>query len=130
MSGGGEAVRVEEAAQLRIVIPALEVIQSRLGVVVVAAVADGVGGGQGAGGAEDLAPGVVAVLRRRVPAGVQEHHHIALQVCDVVVPDLRVRPRVPHQQRVGLSALVVEKLRLRAAIALALQSPSTEKGGA
>ena len=48
-----------------VIISALEVIEVRFGVVDVAAVAEGVigthGGGLGAGGAENVAPGIVGV---------------------------------------------------------------------
>ena len=42
LTGGDEAIRVDKPADLRIVIPALQIIESRLFVVVVAAVTNGV----------------------------------------------------------------------------------------
>ena len=68
MSSGCVGVGVEKAADRGIIIPALQVVQTGLGIKVIAAVADGVDAGHRAAGAEQLAPGVVAVVRDLRPA--------------------------------------------------------------
>ena len=52
---------INDSVNRRVVISALEVVEARLGVVVVAAVAEGVGVCEGAGGGQYLAVGVVGV---------------------------------------------------------------------
>ena len=120
LTGGGEAVGVEEAAKRGVVVPTLQIVKSRLGIVVVTAVTDGVDVREGSGGAEDLAPCVVAVRGHRVSAGVQQHHHIALEVGDIVVPGFRRGSvaDIPHQQCIRCAALVIEELQLRLPVSL------------
>ena len=89
LAGGGEGVRIQESAGVRIVVPALEVVQLRFGVVDIAPVAEGVvgaqGGCQGAGDGEGFAPGVIGVGNHRASRSVQDGRHIPLQVGGVVV---------------------------------------------
>ncbi len=59
--GSDAPVRVNESADGGIVIAALEVVEACFGVEVVAPVADGVGGCEGAFGCQNVAPGVVGV---------------------------------------------------------------------
>jgi len=67
----------------------LEVVKPSLGVVDIAAVAEGVEDtqsiGHGAGGGEQVAPGIVGVLHHHLSAAVEDAHHIALQVGDVEI---------------------------------------------
>ena len=89
LAGGGEGVCIQESAGVRVVVPALEVVQLRFGVVDIAPVAEGVvgaqGGCQGAGDGEGLAPGVIGVGNHRASRSVQDCRHIPLQVGGVVV---------------------------------------------
>ena len=66
MSCGDESIRIEKSADLGVVVAALEVVESCLGVVDIAPVAEGVVGSQGAGhgtgGAEAVAPGILGIL--------------------------------------------------------------------
>ena len=118
LSGGGQAVGVDEAAKCRIVIAALEVIQLGLGVVVVAPIPERIHGGQGARRGQHFAPGVVAVLGIARPRRADDLHHVALQVRHIVVP----KPVVPQSLRAP--RLVVEKLHRRVPAALRDQSPA------
>ena len=69
------------------IIPVAEIVQPGFLVVDVAAVAEGVefaeGSGQGAGGGEGFAPGVVGVGDDFGPGIVDEGDDVALQVMDV-----------------------------------------------
>lgn len=84
-----KTICIEETAPFGIVISALQVIQASFSVVDVAAVAQGVMQAEGvchaAGGAKELAPGIVGIAYNRSARAVQNGHHIALQVGDIVV---------------------------------------------
>ena len=62
-----QAIRIDKPTPRRVIIPALQVIQPRLRVIDIPAVAQGVlfaeGGGQRAGGGQQIAPCVVGVAR-------------------------------------------------------------------
>ncbi len=105
MTCGSEAVGIDEPADLRIVITTLQVIESRLAVIVVATVANGVDRRQRARSENDLSPGVVAVLGLARSAGVDDLNHIALQVCDIVIDRAVAAERVRH------TTLVVEEFK-------------------
>ena len=67
----------------------MEVIESGAGIVIVAAIADGVDradcGGKGAFRRKVIAPRVVIVFYNGRFGGVDDLHHVALQVFDVIV---------------------------------------------
>ena len=70
-----------------IVVPALEVVQLRFGVVDITPVAEGVVGAQGGcqGAGDGFAPGVIGVGNHWASRSVQDGRHIPLQVGGVVV---------------------------------------------
>ena len=82
-----EAIGVNEAADCRVIIAALEVVEARIGIAVIAAVAEEVDVCQGAGGGEDIAPGVVGVLRDlgEAAAVLVDRQDVALQIFDEIV---------------------------------------------
>jgi hypothetical protein len=67
LSRGQIRIRIDKSAPPRVIIPALQIVQPRLRVVDVPAVAQGVlfaeGGGQRAGGGQRIAPCVVGIAR-------------------------------------------------------------------
>ena len=81
-------IHTNKSPELRVIIPAIQVIQPRLGVVIVPPVAEGVFVAHGvAGGVGDsaFAPGVVAVLSHDLPrGGPDDGDNIPLQVVEVV----------------------------------------------
>ena len=85
----------------RVIVPALQIVQPRLRVVDIPAVAQGVlfaeGGGQRAGGAQRIAPCVVGVGHNARAAGIDEASHVALRVLDVEI----LRAVAVHGQRAG-----------------------------
>ena len=89
MASSRKSIRVEETAEVGVVVAGLEVIELGFGVVDVAAVAQGVMGTQGgvhrAGGGQNVAPCIVAVGYHLLACAVQDPNHIALQVGGVVV---------------------------------------------
>ena len=72
----------------------MEIIESGAGIVIVAAIADGVdradGGGKGAFRRKVISPSIIVVLYNGCFGGVDDLHHVALQILDVVV----IRPIV------------------------------------
>ena len=84
-----QAVRIDKSTPLRVIIPALQIVQPRFRVVDVSAVAQGVlcaeGGGHRTGGAQRIAPCVVGVGHNARAAGIDEAGHVALCVLDVEV---------------------------------------------
>ena len=115
------AVRIDEPANLRVIIPALQIVHLQLGIVVVAPVAEGVDVGQIAGGGEELAPGVVGVGGDAGSAAVEDACDVALQVGQVVVGDGRCGGTGFVGEGVGIAALVVEELQLFAVVVLGNQ---------
>ena len=93
MAGGGEGVGIQESADFGVIISALQIIEAGFGVVDIAAVAEGVQGGDGGGvgvaicqgGGKGIAPGVVGVGHQEVAGLVHDAGHIALQVDDVEI---------------------------------------------
>ena len=79
------AVSVDEPMVCGVVVAALEVIEAGFGVVVVAAIAEGVDACHGAGGCQDFAPGVIGIGRIGCAVGVDELDHISLQIEDIIV---------------------------------------------
>ena len=67
----------------------MQVVKSCLGVVDIAPVAQGVNGTQGgchgAGGGKQVAPGIVGVADYKLPGGIENAHHITLEVGYIVV---------------------------------------------
>ena len=84
-----KSVGIDESAGLGVVVAALEVVEPRLGVVDIAAVAQGVqgayGAGLGAGGGKGIAPGIVGVAGHGAAEGIKQAYDIALQVRHIVV---------------------------------------------
>ena len=115
--GGSEGVRVNEPAVGKVVVPALEIVEAGLGVIVIAAVAQGVEVGDAGGIGEDfrtavihraVAPGVIVVGRSEFAARIEDGGHIALRVEDVVIELRCLAVLVDHSER--LVAVVIDEL--------------------
>ena len=94
-------VRVQKPSYNRIVISRLEIIQPGFGVVVVAAVADGVflpdGGGERAGDGQGRAPRVIGIGYHAVAGRVKDPDDVPLAVVDIVVArPVQLEPRQAH----------------------------------
>ena len=81
----GIAVGIDEAADLGIIVAAVEIVEAGFSIVVVTTVADGIDLGDGTGGSQDLAVRVIHIAACQRTAGIQDHHHIALQVGEEIV---------------------------------------------
>ena len=83
-----KTICADKPPELRVIVPAIQVIKARLGVVIVPPVAEGVLFTHGvAGGVGDgaVAPGVVGVFRNHLPrGGPDDGNDIPLQVVEVV----------------------------------------------
>lgn len=83
------------------IVPTLQIIQPRLRIVDISAVAQRVlfaeGGGQRAGGGQQIAPCVVGVGHDARAAGIDKAGHVALCVLDVEI----LRAVAVHGQRAG-----------------------------
>ena len=85
MSCAGIAISIYKSADSRIVIPAQQIIEPRLLVVHITAIPQRIQLRKGTGRCQDLAPGIVAITRRRDAVGCFEAYYIALQVGDVII---------------------------------------------
>ena len=104
LSCGGIAVRIHEPSCGRVIIAGLEVVEAAFGIVIVATVTERVFLGQGAGGGQDLAVGVVGVGGNGIAAGVHHAHDVALQVGYIVIGG----PIDLHS--VGFAGVVIEEV--------------------
>ena len=85
LSSGCVFVRIDEAADQGVIIAGLEVIEAGFGIVVIAAIAQGVDCGHGAGGGIYLAVGVVGIGSYPGSGRIDKVHDITLEIGDVVV---------------------------------------------
>lgn len=89
LAGGEDDIGGDEAAGAGVVVTGLEIVEGGLGVIDVAAVAEGLvgaqGRGKGAGGGEKFAPAIVGVLYYRCAGRVNELDYIPLRIADIVV---------------------------------------------
>ena len=96
-----QAIRIDKPTPRRVIVPALQIIQPRLRVVDVPAVAQGVGRAKRrchcTGGGQRIAPCVVGVGHDARAAGADEAGHVALCVLDVKI----FRAVAAHGQRAG-----------------------------
>ena len=112
MPCGRIPIRIDKPSPLRVIVPALQIVQPSLRIVDIPAVAQGVGRTKCrchcTGGAQRIAPCVVGVGHDARAAGADEAGHVALRVLDVEV----LRAVAVHGQRAGR---VVGKVQLIAA---------------
>ena len=96
MPCGRIPIRIDKPTPRRVIVPALQIVQPRFRVVDIPAVAQRVlfaeGGGQRAGGGQQIAPCVVGVGHDAGAAGADKAGHVALRVLDVEI--LRLTPDV------------------------------------
>ena len=89
LSRGQIRIRIDKPTPPRVIVPALQIVQPRFRVVDIPAVAQGVlfaeGGGQRAGGGQQIAPCVVGVGHDARAAGGDETGHVALRVLDIEI---------------------------------------------
>ena len=78
-------ISINPPTDLRIVVTGLEIIESRFGIVVVAAVAKRVDTCEAASGGEDFAPRVVVVACYGCAGGIDQSDDVALQIQYIVV---------------------------------------------
>ena len=95
---------IQKSAEFRIVISALEVIETGFGVVIIAAVAKRIDFSHGSGGSDYIAVGIVIIARNYCSGSVYQGHYIALKVGDVIVEGTVVL------QRIGCSAGIIEEI--------------------
>ena len=114
-------IRIDKPSPNRVIVPAGEVVQARLGVVDIPAVAQGVrgaeGGGHGAVGGHGRTPGVVGVGHHLGAAGIDKTGDIALGIFQVEIPVAVVRHRRRANGVVGKMQLVAAPGHLRQLIA-------------
>ena len=104
-------IRINEPPNLRIIVAALQIVESRLGVIPIAAVAVGVlhakGSGQGPGRSDELAPAVVGVADNGGSSSIRNSCHITLEVCEIEV----LTAIVSHGERSAIAVIgVMERL--------------------
>ena len=98
-------IRIDKPAPDRVIIPAAEVVQSRLGVIDIPAIAQGIcsaeGGGHGAVGGQGRTPGVIGVGHHLGAAGVHKTGNVALGVLQIEILDTVIRHGRGTQAVVG-----------------------------
>ena len=98
-------IRIDRPSPDRVIVPAVQVVQSRLAVIDVPAIAQGIcgaeGGGHGAAGGQGRAPGVVGVGHHLDAAGVHKTGNVALGIFQVEIPVAVVRHGRRAQRVVG-----------------------------
>lgn len=111
LAGAGVAVRVEEAAKGGVIISTLEIVEACLGIEVITTVTQGVDLCKAAGCAQDIAPGVIAVLGIDRAALIIELYYVALRIGyimeGVIARDAGI-PILPHGKWVPV--LVVQEI--------------------
>ena len=114
-------IRIDKPSPNRVIIPAAEVVQARLAVVDIPAIAQGIcsaeGGGHGAVGGQGRTPGVIGVGHRLGAAGVYKTGNVALGILQVEILDAVIRHRRGPQAVVGKVQLVAAPGHLRQLIA-------------
>ena len=98
-------VRIDKPSPNRVIVPAAEVVQARLGVIDVPAITQGIHstqrGGHGAADGHGRAPGVIGVGRHLGAAGMHKTGAIALGIFQVEIPVAVVRHGRRAQAVVG-----------------------------
>ena len=142
MTCRSNTISIDESAILRIIISALQVIEPRLGIVVVASVADGVAvhdvggvggcGAVGAGDGNDIAPGIVAVVAHpmdgvfvggAVLPGEEEALYIALGIGGIVVGCVAVATVGGIEQGIGHILCIVDEVHDHGAVSVGVALP-------
>jgi len=121
LSGACKLIRIDESSYFGIIISGLQVIEPGLGIVDIAAVAEGIDIGEvgcrgdrrarAVGNGGDFAPGVVGIADNDRAGSVSHTHDISLQVQEIVVDRLRCSAVAGIERRIGFSIRPVEKLR-------------------
>ena len=109
--GGSEGIRIDKPAVGEVIIAALEVVETGLGVVVIAAVAQGVEVADRRVAAvvhRAVAPCIIVVGCSDLAARIEDGGHIALRVEDVVIELRCLAVLVDHGER--LVAVVIDEL--------------------
>ena len=110
-------IRIDKPSPNRVIVPAGEVVQARLGVVDIPAVAQGVrgaeGGSHGAVGGHGRTPGIVGVGHHLGAAGIDKTGDIALSIFQVEILDAVIRHRRRANGVVGKMQLVAAPGHLR-----------------
>ena len=120
MPSRNKTICADESPELRAIVPAIEVIQPRLGVVIIPPVAEWILFAHSvAGGVGDcaLAPGVVAVLSHDLPrGGPDDGDDIPLQVVEVIIQRVAIGEAHPlaravvEEQHGGIPGLLRQNL--------------------
>ena len=91
-------IRINPPTNLRIIIPAVEVVQTRFGIIIIPTIAEGVRFAYGfclrAADAHQLAPAVVDIADDLGSAAVQDTDDVSLAVADIVI--LTIAPLEPE----------------------------------
>ena len=82
-------IRIDKPSGFRVIVSALEVVQSRFGIIDIPAVAEGVElaqrVGHGAGGGQRITPCIIGVRHHLCAAAVDQPGHIALCVLQIEI---------------------------------------------
>lgn len=85
LASRGVIIGTDKSPHRRVIISTIEVVESRLLVVDISAIPQGVDVCQGAHSGDDLAIGVIVIAGHHRTTGVHNAHHVALEVGDIIV---------------------------------------------
>ena len=131
LSGARVAIRIDKPPQCGVIVSGLQVIETGFGIVVIATVADGVQVCELAGLGENCAVGVVSIAGHGLAGGIDQMHHVALQVQDIVVGSggsraAGLRGQVQHIRPV---VQVIEEVQRIICAILGIALPQQQAGG-
>ena len=105
-------VSIDESTEGGIVVSGLEIVEARLGIIVITAVTQRVHVCKAAGGAQDASIRIIGVAGYVHPGGVDQMDDVTLEVQNIIV---RIKMgsiciHRSHIQHIGLAALVIQEI--------------------
>ena len=98
LAGGSDGVGINESANRRVVISGMKVIEPGFGIVVIAAVAEGVDGSQAAGLGQNITPAVISVTCCQAAVRYFVYfQNVTLQILDEVIVRPAAGGRIPER---------------------------------
>ena len=121
LTGGRITIRIDESANLGVIITALEIVEAGFGVVIVATVTQGVDLSHCTRSVNYLAVGVIVIGSYLRARSINQIHHVTLKVGNVII--CRCCRAVVVDQAVRISSVIVNKIKRSGRFALGDRLP-------
>ena len=121
LSGAGITVRINEPANLGVIVAALEIVEAGFGIVIVAAVAERVNLCEVTCCGNDFTIGVVIICRNLIAGSIDQIHYVALEIGNVIIG--RCCRAVAIDQAIRISSVIVNKIQRSSRFALGDRFP-------